>query len=194
MHDRLCWCVGVLPRGFLWTSRDGDDWMGAKIETQKYSMLNLRALQISRKDCTLFAEQRGQDARALPSGFYHESPDCFEYPKKSLLKSSHTKKYLPNFPAQKNPGIENFKPQKILWSSPSLEIQSSPTPPPFLGCAYTLYLLSYSRQVERSACSRYSWNFILFWLNEQELKKRLVWKWTRKSFTSLCQVDSLYCT
>ena len=26
----------------------------------------------------------------------HESSDCFEYPKKSLLKSSHPKKYLPN--------------------------------------------------------------------------------------------------
>ena len=45
---------------------------------------------------------------------YHESSDCFEYPKKSLLKSSHThtKKYLPNSPTRKNPGIKNFKPKK----------------------------------------------------------------------------------
>ena len=28
-------------------------------------------------------------------------------------KSSHPKKYLPNCPTQKNPGIENFKPKKI---------------------------------------------------------------------------------
>ena len=45
-------------------------------------------------------------------GHYHESSDCFEYPKKSsLLKSSH-----PNFPTQKYPGVENFKPKIILWS------------------------------------------------------------------------------
>ena len=43
-------------------------------------------------------------------------------PKKSLLKSSHPKKSLPNFPTQQNPEIENFKPKKILQSSPTLEI------------------------------------------------------------------------
>ena len=50
----------------------------------------------------------------------------FNTPKKSLLKSSYPKKYLPNFRTQKNPGIENFKPKKILRSSPSLEILSTP--------------------------------------------------------------------
>ena len=59
-------------------------------------------------------------------GHYHKSSDCFEYPKKSLLKSNHPKKYLQNFPTQKNLGIENFKPQKILRSSPSREIRSIP--------------------------------------------------------------------
>ena len=57
-------------------------------------------------------------ARALPI--------LFNTPKKSLLKSSYPKKYLPNFCTQKNPGIEHFKPQKILRSSPSLEIPSTP--------------------------------------------------------------------
>ena len=57
-------------------------------------------------------------ARALPI--------LFNTPKKSLLKSSYPKKYLPNFRTQKNPGIENFKPKKILRSSPSLEIPSTP--------------------------------------------------------------------
>ena len=33
-------------------------------------------------------------------------------PKKSLLKSSYPKKYLPNFRIQKNPAIKNFKPKK----------------------------------------------------------------------------------
>ena len=28
---------------------------------------------------------------------YHNSSDCFEYPKKSLLKSSYSKKYVPKF-------------------------------------------------------------------------------------------------
>ena len=48
---------------------------------------------------------------------------------KSPLKSSRTKKYLPNFPTQKNPVIENSKPKKILQSPPSIEIQSTPPPP-----------------------------------------------------------------
>ena len=57
-------------------------------------------------------------------GHYQESSDCFEYAKKFLLKSSHPKNYLPNFPTQKNPRNENFKPRKILRSSPSLKIWS----------------------------------------------------------------------
>ena len=43
--------------------------------------------------CTLFAELCGQDMRVN----YHESSDCFEYPQKSLLKSSHPKKLLAKF-------------------------------------------------------------------------------------------------
>ena len=36
------------------------------------------------------------------------------YPK----KSSHPKKYLPNFPTQKDPGIENFKPKNKSFHHP----------------------------------------------------------------------------
>ena len=36
------------------------------------------------------------------------------------------KKILAKFSYPKNPGIENFKPKKILGSSPSLEIPSTP--------------------------------------------------------------------
>ena len=43
------------------------------------------------------------------------------------------KNTCPNFPTQKNPEIENFKPQKILRSSLSHEIQN--TPMGFLGDA-----------------------------------------------------------
>ena len=49
---------------------------------------------------------------------------------KSPLKSSRTKKYLPNFPTQKNPVIENSKPKNIFQSPPSIEIQIQSTPPP----------------------------------------------------------------
>ena len=54
-------------------------------------------------------------------GHYHESSYCFEYPQKSPTYTPvnrHPKKYLSNFPSQKNPGNKNFKPQKILLSSP----------------------------------------------------------------------------
>ena len=44
-------------------------------------------------------------------GYYHESSDCFEYPKKSLLKSSHQKK----FPTQKkNPESKISNPKKTF--------------------------------------------------------------------------------
>ena len=37
---------------------------------------------------------------------------------------------MPNFPTQENPGIENFKPKKILQSTLSLEIRTIPPSPP----------------------------------------------------------------
>ena len=54
---------------------------------------------------------------------YHNCSDCFEYPKNLNLNK---KKYLPNFPTQKHPGNRKFQTQKILRSSPSLEIRSTP--------------------------------------------------------------------
>ena len=59
-------------------------------------------------------------------GNYHETSDYFEYPKKSLLKSSYPKNTCQNFPTQKNPEIKIFKPKKVLQSSLSLEIWSTP--------------------------------------------------------------------
>ena len=50
----------------------------------------------------------------------------FSTPQKILLKSSYPKKILAKFSYPKNPGIKNFKPQKVLRSSPSLEIPSTP--------------------------------------------------------------------
>ena len=50
----------------------------------------------------------------------------------NTAKLSHPEKYFPNFLTQKSPGIENFDPSKISWSSLSLEIRSysRPHPPP----------------------------------------------------------------
>ena len=42
----------------------------------------------------------------------------FEYPKKSLLKSSYPKSTCQNFPSQKNPKIKNFKPKTVLSINP----------------------------------------------------------------------------
>ena len=81
----------------LQISSDGNDRMGAKIKTRDTGICR----------------------------HYHKSSDSKD-PKKFLLKSSHLKKYLPNFPTRKIPGIKNFKPKKILRRSPSLEIRSTP--------------------------------------------------------------------
>ena len=71
-----------------------------------------------------FAKLRGRDT----CGHYHEASDCIEYSKKSLLKSSNAKKYLPNFPTPKNPEINNYKP-KVGHRVTSLEIKSILPPP-----------------------------------------------------------------
>ena len=68
--------------------------------------------------------QRNYAARTY--GNYHESSYCFAYPKKSLLKSSYPKKFLPKFPTQKKSQNRRFQSPKILQSSLSLEIQGSP--------------------------------------------------------------------
>ena len=47
----------------------------------------------------------------------------------SLLKLRHPKILAKFFHPQNNPRIKNFKPKKVLQSSPSLEIQRSPPPP-----------------------------------------------------------------
>ena len=60
------------------------------------------------------------------AGGHYQEP--FEYPKGSLLKSNHQKKYLPNFLTTKR----KFQTLKVLPSYPSLEFRSS-TPLPLYG-------------------------------------------------------------
>ena len=50
-------------------------------------------------------------------------------PKNPYLNQATQKNICQIFLPQKNPGIENFKPQIILGSSPSLEIQQPPPSP-----------------------------------------------------------------
>ena len=77
--------------------------------------------------CTfLVCDFKVQNYEAGIRGHYHESSDCFEYSKKSLLKSSHPKTILAQFSYPKNSQIENFKPPKIFRSSLLLQIWSTP--------------------------------------------------------------------
>ena len=56
---------------------------------------------------------------------YHKSSDCFEYPKKSLLKSSYPPNYLSNFSTLKKSHNWKFQTPKILQSSLLLEIRTT---------------------------------------------------------------------
>ena len=100
---------------------------------------------------------------------YHESSDCAEYPKESLLKSSYPKKYLPKFSNLvprafhlkngrgghflrekpwgrgwkfsylKKSRNRKFQTQNILRPSLSLEIRNTPPPSPGL-CRSAVFL------------------------------------------------------
>ena len=63
---------------------------------------------------------------------FHEYSDGFEHPQKSFLNQATNINTCQIFLQKKKTGIENFKPQNILRSSPSLEIQSTPTGKPKL--------------------------------------------------------------
>ena len=60
---------------------------------------------------------------------YHNSSNCFEYPKNLYFNLATQKKYLPNFPTQKHPGIENFKPKKSFDHPRHLKSGVPPPPP-----------------------------------------------------------------
>ena len=71
--------------------------------------LNIKRLKTAAKtsyDSVLYSQNYAAGSRARRH--YHESSDCFEYTKKSLLKSSHPRKYLQKFSFPKNPCVENF--------------------------------------------------------------------------------------
>ena len=87
--------------GSLQISSDRDDQMGAKVKTPKKSLdENLTP----KKSLANFPSHKNFQSNysARIHGNCHESSDCFEYPKKSLLKSSLTaKNTCQNFPTWK---------------------------------------------------------------------------------------------
>ena len=66
------------------------------------------------------------DNSARIHGHYHESSDCFEYPKKSLLKSSHPKNTCQIFLCKEIPESKISNPKKSFNHPLSLEIPSTP--------------------------------------------------------------------
>ena len=116
--------------------------MGAKIKTQtnpasfkqnpqksldqnlnpKNPMLNFPAIKISRG-----TTQPGY------AGTMTNLQIVLDTPKNPYLNQANQKNTCQNFPTPKNPETENLKPQKILRSSLSLEIQSTP-----LGLSHTV--------------------------------------------------------
>lgn len=69
-----------------------------------------------------------QDTQALPPGTLPQIFRLFENPKKTLLKSSHTKLYLKNVSSQKLPRIENFRPKKSFNLPCHLKSGLAPSP------------------------------------------------------------------
>ena len=66
---------------------------------------------------------------ARTCGSYHESSDCFEYPKKSLIKSSHPKKYLLKFSyPNKIPKSKISNPKKSFDHPCHLKFGAPPPP------------------------------------------------------------------
>ena len=59
-------------------------------------------------------------------------------PKKPYFNQAPPKNTCQNFPIQRNPEIENFKAPKVLWSSLSLEVRSTP-----LGIVCVIFGCSY---------------------------------------------------
>ena len=85
--------------GLLCISSDRYDRMRAKIKTQRNPKSNFRTVKISSKTKQVWLYFVHRTAR---TGYAVSLiPRIFDHPKKSLLKSGHPKKYLPNFPAQK---------------------------------------------------------------------------------------------
>ena len=100
------------------------------------------------------------------------------------LNQATPKKFLPNFTTQKDLGIENFKPPKILWSSLSIEIRSPPPPPMgFVGAFWSEngYRLCLSGMVFEGTTVEYEriCYFSSKWLIKKDIYANLKWILTK---------------
>ena len=92
-----CGTKGLRPSGVLWISSDGDDQKGAKKQSPKKS-LGLPTKPKKSLDQALltgFMKERQYNAKNIKTGQERwailQILDCFQYPKKSPLKSNHPK-------------------------------------------------------------------------------------------------------
>ena len=136
-NDKTCYlvpCPGWGGGGKFRISSDRDVRMGAKIKPLKKSLVlqtkppkSLNQNSTPKKSHAEFPSHKNFQKRP-EYGNYHESSDCFEYPKISYINQAAPKILAKIFLSKRNPEIENFKPKKILRSSLSLEIRSTPPP------------------------------------------------------------------
>ena len=92
---------------------------GSKFNPRKIPcMPNFRTIKISR------TQRQSQNSfvfiliTEVSGGNYHESSDCFEYPRKSVVKSSYPKKFLTKFSYPKKSQNQKFQTPKSPWIIP----------------------------------------------------------------------------
>ena len=102
----------IKPRKNPWT----------KIYPPKNPMMNFQPIKIYSRNYV-----------AWIGGNYHEFSDCFECPKKSLLKSSYPKNTCHNFPPKKIPKSKIPNPKKSFDYPCHLKSGVPPPPPPRWG-------------------------------------------------------------
>ena len=95
----------MVPSGVLRISSDRNDRMEAKIKTKNKS---LRPTTKAKKSL-----DQNLTPQKIPGRIYTPSYIC-----RLLFDQATQGKYLPNFPTPKNPGIENFTPQKKFFNHP----------------------------------------------------------------------------
>ena len=102
------------PKGFKQTPPKSLD----QNLTPEKSHAYFRAIKISR------TQRQSQNSfvfiliTKVSRGNYHESSDCFEYPRKSVVKSSYPKKFLTKFSYPKKSQNQKFQTPKSPWIIP----------------------------------------------------------------------------
>ena len=127
---------------------------------------NFRAIKISRGTMRV----RGRMRR----GNYHESWDCFEYPKKSLLKSSYPKNTYQKFPTKKsrNRKFQTLKHPSIVTVTWNPEI---PPPPTLRAQALFVKSASEIRDLSKTSCNE---DAVIEWFRIRFLSLSLLFRFS----------------